>query len=229
AQDYVVKVQPSFFVSDFECSSACDPDARNPIRFREAVNADAFAAALTTTDVTDARADKPVKKGEPRKRASWEQDTSAALTVEDAGFTAQPPAATWLVTLPKDFAAVDGQKLGYTWAGLVGNWHQRAFTSFGDGHGVWETGGGALLPVYSRNFVNVKQWARPVEPGELMSTLLNLQGVNFHAAPDTTPADRRLTATPDKTLSHGLDLSRVLKPGGTGLVWAAVEEGTPIP
>ena len=34
--------------------------------------------------------------------------------------------------------------------------------------------------------------------------------------------------TPDRIQSHGLDLSPVLKPNGTGLVWTAVEEGTPI-
>jgi uncharacterized protein YfaS (alpha-2-macroglobulin family) len=228
-QNYVVRVERAFFVDDFECTGECDPDRRNPIHFRASVNAAGFAAALKETDVTDARAERPQRKGTPRKRESWEQDASDRLTVEDAGFIAQPPATKWFATLPKDLTAVDGQTLGYTWGGLVENWHQRAFTSFGDGHGVWETGGGAMLPFYSRNFTNVKQWAKGVEPAELMSTLLDLQGANFHTAPGTSPTDRRLTATPDKTLSHGLDLSRVLRPGGTGLVWAAVEEGTPIP
>ena len=39
-----------------------------------------------------------------------------------------------------------GQLLGYTWGGLVENWHESAYTSFGDGHGVWEAGGGSTLP-----------------------------------------------------------------------------------
>ena len=34
--------------------------------------------------------------------------------------------------------------------------------------------------------------------------------------------------TPDRIQSHGLDLSSVLSPSGTGLVWAAVKEGEPI-
>ena len=42
-------------------------------------------------------------------------------------------------------------------------------------------------------------------------------------------ADRRLAATPDRIQSHGLDVSKTLKPGGTGLVWAAVREEEPIP
>ena len=42
------------------------------------------------------------------------------------------------------------------------------------------------------------------------------------------PVPRRLTVTPDRIQSHGLDLTGVLKPSGTGLVWTAIEEGTPI-
>jgi hypothetical protein len=39
---------------------------------------------------------------------------------------------------------------------------------------------------------------------------------------------RRLNVTPDRIQSHGIDLSGVLKPSGTGLVWTAVEEGARI-
>jgi uncharacterized protein YfaS (alpha-2-macroglobulin family) len=226
-QSYTVKVERAFFAEEFRCTTGCNPDGRNPIRFRDGVNARVFAAALKATDVTDARSEHAMQKGEPRKRESWEQDDSNELTVEDAGFTAQPPASTWFAMLSPDLKAVDGQTLGYTWGGLVENWHQTAFTSFGDGHGVWETGGGSLLPFYARNFRNVKQWAKPIEPQDLMATLVRLQP-DFHLAPDLAPVDRRLTATPDKVLSHGLDLSAALKPNGTGLVWAAVEEGSPI-
>ena len=114
------------------------------------------------TDVTDARRERALAKSKPRQRESWEQDQADELSLEDAGFQAQPPATTFLATLPADLKAADGQTLGYTWAGLVENWHQRAFTSFGDGHGVWEKGGGTLLPFYARNFPAVTQWAAPV-------------------------------------------------------------------
>ena len=89
-------------------------------------------------------------------------------------------------------------------------------------------GGGALLPFYSRNFPSVTQWAAPVDPQQLMPTLLQLQKSFFRLAPSTSPVARRLTVTPDRIQSHGLDLTGVLKPSGTGLVWTAVEEGTPI-
>src|SRR4029453_1265695 len=101
-------------------------------------------------------------------------------------------------------------------------------TSFGDGHGVWEKGGGTLLPFYARNFPAVTQWVAPVAPADLMATVLQLPP-RFRLAPSTPPTPRRLNVTPDRIQSHGLDLSGVLKPSGTGLVWAAVEEGAPTP
>ena len=159
---------------------------------------------------------------------TWQLDESAALSLEDAGLKTQQPASTWVATIAPTLTATDGQTLGYTWLEFVENWHQRAFTSFGDGHGVWETGGGSQLPFYSRNFLNVRQWAAPVEPGQLMQTIVDLRKSDFHAAPDVAPIDRRLGVTADKIQSHGLDLAKALKPSGTGIVWMAVEEGQPI-
>jgi uncharacterized protein YfaS (alpha-2-macroglobulin family) len=227
-QHYTIQVEETFLVTSFDCRSACDPDNSNPIGLRRPVKADAFAAALKVTDVTDARNEKALTKAKPRQRESWELDESANLTLEDAGFQAQPPAARFFATLPPDLKAADGQTLGYTWAGLVENWHQRAFTSFGDGHGVWEKGGGSLLPFYARNFPSVKQWAAPVDPGQLMPTLLQLQDSGFRISPSSQATPRRLSVTPDRIQSHGLDLAGILKPSGTGIVWTAVEEGTPI-
>ena len=225
-QNYTIKVEPTFLVNRFQCQSACDPDNHNPIQFRVAVKADAFASALKVSDVTAAATRAPDDQGRSRGSArAGSRIESDDLALEDAGFQAQPPATTFLATLPADLKATDGQTLGYTWAGLVENWHQRAFTSFGDGHGVWEKGGGALLPFYARNFPSVTQWAAPVDPQQLMPTLLELQKSFFRLAPSTPPVARRLTVTPDRIQSHGLDLTGVLKPSGTGLVWTAVEEG----
>jgi len=227
-QNYIVKVEPAFFADRFRCEAACDPDNHNPIHFRVPVKAAAFAAALTAMDITAPNGERALAKSAPRARNSWEQDESDDLTFEDAGVAAQPPVSRWLATLPADLKAADGQLLGYTWAGIVDNWHQRAFTSFGGGHGVWEKDGGPQLPFYARNFQNVKQWAAPVEPAQLMPTLLNLQAAGFHLTPATTPTARRLGVQPDRIQSHGLDLAGVLKPSGTGFVWTAVEEGEPI-
>ena len=227
-QDYTVKVERTFFIDGFHCHEQCDPDWSNNVRMRVLVKADAFASAMSAVDITDSARERVVAKSTPKKRETWQRDESAALSVEDAGFQAQPPATTWAVTISSDVKASDGQTLGYTWAGIVENWHQRAFTSFGDGDGVWEKDGGALLPFYSRNFLNVRQWAAPVSPAQLMPTVQSLRSSNFQIAPGTTPIDRRLGVSADKIQSHGLDLSKVLTPAGTGLVWTAVEEGQPI-
>ena len=80
-----------------------------------------------------------------------------SLTIEDLGFERQPPSRTYAVTIDSSLQAADGQRLGYGWTGIVENWHERAFTSFGDGHGMWERGGGPL-PSYARNFSEL--WKR---------------------------------------------------------------------
>ncbi|HEY7284109.1 MAG TPA: MG2 domain-containing protein, partial [Vicinamibacterales bacterium] len=227
-QDFTVQVERTFLIDGFECSVSCDPDRFNGIMMRVPVKTAAFAGAIGAIDVTTSANDRAVAKTAPKQRASWRGDEGTVLSLEDGGVQAQPPATTWLATVSADLQAADGQTLGYTWAGTVENWHRLAFTSFGDGHGVWETGGGSLLPFYSRNFVNVRQWAAPVEPTQLMQTVRDLREADFHKAPSTAPVERRLGVTADKILSHGLDISNVLKPSGTGLIWTAVQEGQPI-
>ena len=105
-------------INRFRCEEACDPETNNPIAFRVPVKAERFAAALKVTDVTDARRERPLTKSKPRQRESWEQDRSEELSLEDAGFSAQPPAATFLAVLPADLQA-ERPVLGYTWAGQV--------------------------------------------------------------------------------------------------------------
>src|SRR5262249_46004379 len=122
----------------------------------------------------------------------------------------------------------DGQRLGYTFIDIVENWHQRAFTSFGGGHGVWETASGPILPFYARNFADVRWWTDSIRPADLMPSILRLHGQQFAAAPDTAASARRLPMAPDTIQSPGLDLSQVLTPSKTGLIWAAVKEGSPI-
>ncbi|HEY7057201.1 MAG TPA: MG2 domain-containing protein, partial [Vicinamibacterales bacterium] len=227
-QDFTIKVNRTFLVDGFDCRTSCEPELSNPVRLRVPVKAEAFAAALSAADITDPRQERPISKSATKKRGTWRLDESFALTLEDGGLRVQPPASTWVATIASTLTAADGQTLGYTWSDLIENWHQRAFMSFGDGHGVWETGAGSLLPFSSRNFLNVRQWAAPVDPSQVMQTVLGLRESNFHTAPQSDPVERKLGVTPDKIQSHGLDLSKALKPSGTGIVWTAVEEGKPI-
>jgi hypothetical protein len=122
----------------------------------------------------------------------------------------------------------DGQRLGYPWLGLIENWHERAFTSFGDGHGVWEQSGGNQLPFFVRNFQDIRQWSAGVTPENLMPTILQLTP-RFRETPPGDGRARTLSLAPDRIQSVGMDIAPALNGRSTGLVWAAIENGTPIP
>jgi uncharacterized protein YfaS (alpha-2-macroglobulin family) len=227
-QTFTVHAEPAFFIEGFRCRTECEPEGWNPVQMRTAARIADFAAAATATDVTAAPAEVR-KAAQPATRGDDLRDASSHITLEDAGFAAQPPVRKYAVMVRADLRSSDGQVLGYPWLGVVDNWHRSAFTSFGDGHGVWEKDGGATLPFYARNFRGVLQWAAPIDPSQLMPTLRSLQDDNFHTAPPGEGLSRRLPVTADRIQSHGLDLSKALKPGGTGLVWTAVREGEAIP
>ena len=227
SQEYTIEAEPAFFVSGLWCSSECDADRRNPIRMRAPVRVGEFARSIAVSNIT--AGDKPVDKSAPPRRSDDALDYGWGLVLEDAGYQAQPPASRYAVTLAPDMKAADGQTLGYRWVGVVDNWHMRAFTSFGEGQGVWEKDGGAQLPFYARNMLDVTQWAAPVRPSDLMPLLVKLQENNFRQTPPGPGAQRKMGGSPDRILSHGLDVSKALPPAGSGFVWAGIREGEPIP
>ena len=226
AQRSIVELDPVFFVIG-TCESQCDPSRHNGIRFSVDVAATRFATALTVRDVTDPARELPIAPTSPVPASTF--DRSEWHGVEDAGFDRQPPARTWALRLDPALQAADGQTLGYPWVAVVENWHERAFTSFGDGHGVWETGGGAQLPFYARNYQNVTQWIARLSLTDLVPRLAALERERFQPLPPGPGTPRRLNVTPDAIQSHGLDLSTVLSPAGTGLVWAGLRPGATIP
>ncbi len=99
-------------------------------------------------------------------RQDDDDEPAPSSALEDAGFEAQPPNRKYVVTLPATLRSADGQTLGYPWLGIVDNWHSTAFTSFGDGHGVWEKDGGPQLPFYARNVRDILQWAVRIAPSQ---------------------------------------------------------------
>jgi hypothetical protein len=226
-QDHTLQVEPAFFIDGFECTDECDADASNPIVMRASVGVKEFAAAVSATDITTAP-QAVARAKTPRVRDDFEvYDDGERLTLEDAGFDPQPPNRRYAVMARPDLRSRDGQTLGYTWIGIVDNWHARAFTSFGDGHGVWEKDGGTLLPFHARNMRDITQWVARVEPSELMPRVLELQNNGFRSAPESRGAARRLPVTPNTIQSHGIDLAPALK-DGRGLVWTAVREDAAI-
>ena len=231
---FTIEVEPAFFVQGFTCTVQCNPEHGNRLRLSARVSPSTFSSAATLADVTTPSAPSPVaKSGAPREQ-SFEYDESSRLSFEDAGFPAQPPARTYELTVRPTLESRDGQTLGYSWVGQVENWHQRAFTSFGDGHGVWEKDGGPMLPFYARNFRSVTQWADRLDPSQLVPTIVKLEERGeegqrpFSDPPPVPGTERKLGVTPDRIQSHGLDVSKLVPPGGTGLVWAAVRDGVAI-
>ncbi len=225
-QTYTMELEPTFFVDEPPCLTQCDPDRWNPLRLRREVLTANARKAFSLTDVTTATARPLARK--PGPAADGDSDRSEAFTLEDLGYDAQKPSSKHALRLEPTLQAIDGQTLGYPWIGVVENWHTTAFTSFGDGHGVWESTGGTVLPFYARNFTTVKQWVAAVAPRELLPTILALQSNGFRTTPESAPQNRKLTPQADRIQSYGIELARALT-GGHGLVWAAVEEGQTIP
>ena len=215
-----------FFANGLGCRIECTPSGYNPVSFTENVRTARFASALSAVDITDAAREQPVAKSSAVRLATSE--ASRSHSVEDAGFDRQPPARTWVLRLDPSLEAEDGQTLGYPWIGIVANWNDRAFISFGDGHGVWESGGGARLPYYSRNFQTLTERVTRLSPADLMPRILELNRGSFQLQPPGAGTTRRLTVAPNQIQSYGLDLAGVMGTARTGLFWAGLESGAPI-
>ena len=224
-QTYTMRMEPTLFVDGPSCTAGCDPDRWNPLRLRREGVTAKVRDAFSLMDVTVPAARPVAKKSGPPPEG--QSDRGTHFTLEDLGFDRQKPASTYAYRLDPSFQSIDGQTLGYPWTAVIENWHERAFTSFGDGHGVWESTGGSVLPFYARNFINLRQWLAPVATSDLMPTILSLQANDFSSTPPTDPVNRTLKPQADRIQSHGLDLAKALT-GGHGIVWAAVEARQPI-
>ena len=226
-QSSVAELPRMFFVMGPYCRIGCDPSDHNPINFTEQVGAASFATTATARDITDPAREQVLRPA--TSKPSSGPDTWFSHGIEDAGFDRQPPARTYLLGLTANLQSYDGQTLGYPWIGIVENWHERAFTNFGDGHGVWETAGGTQLPFYARNLQTVTQHAVVMQPDNLMPRIMSLEKGGFDQMPPGPGTLRKLNVRPDEIQSHGLDLKSLLTPQGFGLIWAAMVPGEVLP
>ncbi len=226
-QSRTLELERAFFITGFRCTQGCDPSRYNGLRLTTDVALEKLRGATTVIHLTASGGTpiKPAAGTSPREQ--WTA-SGTEFSLEDLRFE-QPPVTTYAVRLDAYLQANDGQVLGYTWSDSVENWHRPAFTSFGDGHGVWEATGGSVLPFFARNYQDIRQWLAPVAADALMPRIQELLAGGFTLAPPGTGTLRRLTVKPDEIQSHGLELKPVLNAAGRGFVWAAVEDGTPIP
>jgi len=154
-----VEAEPTFFVKGFRCRAECAPDEWNPIVLRGHIDIATIQQFISVRDITKVSPQPVVNALKTPVHREWGFDRPETFSLEDAGYDRQPSDSRYVVRLDPTLSSNDGQTLGYTWLDIVENWHERAFTSFGDGHGVWEADGGGVLPFYSRNFKDMTQWA----------------------------------------------------------------------
>ena len=226
-QDFTIQLWPALFVDRMGCTEACDPDSQNAIVFRRGVTFAEARKAITLVDITDPAHEVPVKQVLSGDEHQPDENEEQYVSLDELGYSVQP-AHKYRVRVDSSLTSTDNQRLGYDFAATITNWHRTAFTSFGDGHGVWESSGGPILPFSSRNFRSVKQWLAPLGIDQLMPAIVDLQNNGFQKTPPTQPQDRKLNVIPDKIQAFGLDVSSAIGADYRGLVWAALQEGDPI-
>jgi uncharacterized protein YfaS (alpha-2-macroglobulin family) len=225
SQEFTIQLPPPLFVEKISCTAECDPDAAVFIEFNTGVQSEDLAKALRVTDITDPAHPMVLQPKVSDRDYNVDGETHH---LDEFGYFLQPARKYEVRIAPTLPTTEGGQTLGYTWAAVIDNWHRVAFTSFGDGNGVWESTGGPTLPFYARNFTNVTDWMKPVSVDELVPTLQALEKANYQTPPSVPAHKRTLRPAPDKTTSYGLDVSAALK-NGKGLAWVAVQNGEPIP
>jgi uncharacterized protein YfaS (alpha-2-macroglobulin family) len=223
-QQFTIETPEPLFVEKISCTEKCDPDAAVYIDFTAPLMPVALGSALTVTDITDTAHPAVVTRRQTETTYNYE---SSQHHLDEFGYFLQP-ARKYEVRIAPALESVDGQTLGYTWVAVIDNWHRRATTSFGDGHGVWESTAGTVLPFYAENFVNVNQWMQPLSVDQLVPTLVKLEKDTFADAPPVPPQKRTLRPVVDKMKSYGVDIAPVLH-NGKGLAWLALQPGETIP
>jgi uncharacterized protein YfaS (alpha-2-macroglobulin family) len=226
-QTFTVALSSTFFVDGLECVKECNPDYFNPIRMRTGVPYANFKKAVTVIDVTDPAHEVRLTASVPKRDGDWEATRATQYSLDELGYSLLP-AHNYAIRIDPSLLSDDAQTLGYAWMGIVEYWHKSAFISFGDGHGVWESSGGSVLPFYARNFQNVTQWTTPLTLDQLVPSIVDLNKNGFHKTPDTPGMQRKLAPQPDVLQSYGLNLKSALPSIGNGIVWAVIKPGDAI-
>jgi Large extracellular alpha-helical protein len=229
AQTFTIELNQNFFIEKLECLMECNPDYFNPILFRSGTGVPYanFKKAVSVIDVTDPGHESTMTPGPPKRASDFEGVHGVQYSLDELGYSLLP-AHTYEIRVDPSLTSESGQSLGYTWMAVVEYWHKAAFISFGDGHGVWESSGGPMLPFHARNFNNVTQWLTPLSLDQLMPSIVDLQKEGFHKTPATPGTQRNLAPVADKLQSYGLNLKSSLSSIGNGIVWAVIKPGQEI-
>ena len=77
-KNYVVQVEPAFFIDGHWCKDACAPERWNPLRLRGGVRLNDLRARLTITDITTPGKDVPIKPAGPVPTRTYVVDACRA-------------------------------------------------------------------------------------------------------------------------------------------------------
>ena len=133
----------------FDCRAACDPRRSQSDRSCAAdVKVADFAKALRADRRHDAAPARTCRKPASPRRRRDASGRDASRYADARGRRLRRAAARdarYVVTLDAGLHGRSTARRSATpGSALVENWHRTAFTSFGDGHGVWEASGGTL-------------------------------------------------------------------------------------
>ncbi|MEA2163781.1 MAG: alpha-2-macroglobulin [Thermoanaerobaculia bacterium] len=225
-QTFTIELGPTFFIDKIECVAECGPEYYNPISFRATTGVPYlnFKKAVSVLDVTDPAHETPVTPSEPKHPVDPNAAPASQYSLDELGYSLLPN-HSYAIRVDPSLKSESGQTLGYTWMAVVDYWHKAAYISFGDGHGVWESSGGPMLPFHARNFKNVTQWLTPLSLDTLVPSIVELQKESFKKVPATPGVPRNLAPVPDKLQNYGLNLKPALSSIGNGIVWAVIKPG----
>jgi alpha-2-macroglobulin len=223
AQSAVLQLEPAFFPQRPRCVRDCDPSNiwEMSLGFTRGVHIEELRARVSVADVVDGR-EQPVTPGEAPRKTYRPREGHMAISVDRLGYPPPGPAATRVFALDAGTTSADGQVLGFRWRQPITTGHAPPY-AFIDGT-VWESGGGTAVPLLTRNTHAVRERLVALQPSEVVPRLIAVaQGRGVPPLPPVEPRVRRLTSSPNQNEAHALDLSGLLHPGGTGLVWAGIE------
>jgi len=219
----LIRLDPFFFVKSLSCTNACDPGAYNALTFTGRLLRKDVAPYIKVEDVT---LPENVTLLKPRKMDDQGDYPSNEISLDSLGYSLLP-ARTYRVTVDPAIKASDDQTLGYRWVNTIENWHLLAFSSFGEGDGVWESSGGTLLPFYARNLQSVKQQMTVLTEETILPTVMKLQTDASMKQPGAGKT-RALKGEADKINSHGMEVRDAIGADARGLLWVTLSDETPI-
>jgi uncharacterized protein YfaS (alpha-2-macroglobulin family) len=227
AQQTIVRLEPTFFVGDFACTTRCAP-GYSSIGFRRGVHVKDLAARISIADSIAGRSETALKPTDPAATIPDLAGGSSNIPMAWLGFANQPPASTRVIKVDGSLTATDGQVLGYPWLEVIDMLHAVPYTEWGGS--VWESQNGATVPVMARNVTRMSTWMQPMTLDGLMSQVLMFRTNSSTLPPSMgAPVPRALKVTDDVAEAHGVDLRPALAAGGTGLVWASVAPTEALP